>query len=218
MEVLARYWRPQISLTVILFAGICMFVGKETIVLGFSGMSGYNDLSSQYKIIFASNEDSQNLQRIEQWIVVPFSNSRPSSTNAHLETVSFSINSRPSPSMTIATVDGRPNGMVRPKRAKTRGSSSARPEADEDYVPPTEVEEQQIEGSRAGASSSGVGASSSRGRRQSGSDPVVLEVTYYGLEVLMEARPDILPEGVSFFERCAREDSAWSLDHSSDPE
>ncbi|KAF8408549.1 hypothetical protein HHK36_004612 [Tetracentron sinense] len=66
--------------------------------------------------------------------------------------------------------------MVRPKRAKTRGSSSARPEMDEDYVPPTDVKEQPIEGLRAGASSSGAGASSSRGRRQSGSDPVVLGI------------------------------------------
>ncbi|KAF8408650.1 hypothetical protein HHK36_004713 [Tetracentron sinense] len=63
--------------------------------------------------------------------------------------------------------------MVRPKRAKTRGSSSARPEMDEDYVPPSDVEEQPIEGSRAGASSNRAGATSSRGRRQSGSDPVV---------------------------------------------
>ncbi|KAF8392863.1 hypothetical protein HHK36_021102 [Tetracentron sinense] len=66
----------------------------------------------------------------------------------------------------------KPN-MVRPKRAKTRGSSSARPETDEDYVPPTDVEEQPIKGSRAGASSSRAGTTSSRGRRQSGSDPVV---------------------------------------------
>ncbi|KAF8407211.1 hypothetical protein HHK36_006338 [Tetracentron sinense] len=63
--------------------------------------------------------------------------------------------------------------MVRPKRAKTRGSSSARPEQDEDYVPPTDVEDQPIEGSCAGASSSGAGATTSRGRRPSGSDPVV---------------------------------------------
>ncbi|KAF8391076.1 hypothetical protein HHK36_023376 [Tetracentron sinense] len=37
--------------------------------------------------------------------------------------------------------------MVRPKRAKTRESSSARPEVDDDYVPPTEVEEQPRESS-----------------------------------------------------------------------
>ncbi|KAF8395605.1 hypothetical protein HHK36_019555 [Tetracentron sinense] len=68
--------------------------------------------------------------------------------------------------------------MVRPKTVRSGGSSSARPEMDEDYVPPTDVEEQPIESSRAGASSSRAGISSSRGRRQSGSDPVpeVLEV------------------------------------------
>ncbi|KAF8406733.1 hypothetical protein HHK36_008825 [Tetracentron sinense] len=127
---------------------------------------------------------------------------------------------------------GSYDDMVRPKRAKTGESSSARPEVDDDYVPPTKVEEQLRESSRVGASSSGVGATSSSGRRQSGSDPLPvvlgvpdtpllkgLEVTYYGLEVLVEGRPDILLEGVSFFERCTREDSAWSLlDHSSDPE
>ncbi|KAF8402179.1 hypothetical protein HHK36_013131 [Tetracentron sinense] len=74
----------------------------------------------------------------------------------------------------LVRLDHLRTDMVRPKRAKTRGSSSARPEMDEDYVPPTDVEEQPIEGSRAGASSSGAGASSSRGRRQLGSDPVVL--------------------------------------------
>ncbi|KAF8391724.1 hypothetical protein HHK36_021958 [Tetracentron sinense] len=62
--------------------------------------------------------------------------------------------------------------MVRPKRMRSGGSSSARPEQDEDYVPPTDVEEHPIESSRASASSSGAGASSSRGRRRSGLDPV----------------------------------------------
>ncbi|KAF8392759.1 hypothetical protein HHK36_020996 [Tetracentron sinense] len=61
--------------------------------------------------------------------------------------------------------------MVRPKRMRSGGSSSARPEQDEDYVPPTDVEEHPIESSRASASSSGAGASSSRGRRRSGLDP-----------------------------------------------
>ncbi|KAF8392822.1 hypothetical protein HHK36_021059 [Tetracentron sinense] len=42
--------------------------------------------------------------------------------------------------------------------------------------------------------------------------PWCLEVTYCGLEVLVEARPDILPKGVSFFERCTREDFACILE------
>ncbi|KAF8395791.1 hypothetical protein HHK36_019742 [Tetracentron sinense] len=66
--------------------------------------------------------------------------------------------------------------MVRPKRAKTGESFSARPEEDDDYVPPTEVEEQPREGSRVGASFSGARATSLRGRRQSGSDQVVLGI------------------------------------------
>ncbi|KAF8387986.1 hypothetical protein HHK36_026652 [Tetracentron sinense] len=61
--------------------------------------------------------------------------------------------------------------MVRPKRLRSGESSSALPEQDEDYVPPTDVEDQPIESSREGASSSSARASSSRGRRRSGLDP-----------------------------------------------
>ncbi|KAF8391851.1 hypothetical protein HHK36_022189 [Tetracentron sinense] len=63
------------------------------------------------------------------------------------------------------------SNMVRPKRLKTGESSSARPKVDDDYVPPTEVEEQQRESSRVGVSYSGAGATSSRGRTQPSSDP-----------------------------------------------
>ncbi|KAF8403320.1 hypothetical protein HHK36_011422 [Tetracentron sinense] len=69
------------------------------------------------------------------------------------------------------------SNMVRPKRLKTGESSSARPEVDDDYVPLTEVEEQPRESSRVGASSSGARATSSRGRRQSDSDPVRSPIT-----------------------------------------
>ncbi|KAF8393955.1 hypothetical protein HHK36_020157 [Tetracentron sinense] len=70
------------------------------------------------------------------------------------------------------------NANMGPKKVKTGESSSARPVVDEDYVPPMDVEEQLRESSRVGASSSGAGATSSRGRKKPGSDlvPVVLGV------------------------------------------
>ncbi|KAF8380684.1 hypothetical protein HHK36_028174 [Tetracentron sinense] len=125
--------------------------------------------------------------------------------------------------------------MGRPKKVKSGESSLARTPIDEDYVPPMDVEEQLRESSQVGASSSRTGATSSKGRKKSGFDsvPVVLgvpdipllkglgghisticrtqEIPYHGLEVLVEARPYALPEGISFFEGRTREDPALSL-------
>ncbi|KAF8413247.1 hypothetical protein HHK36_001223 [Tetracentron sinense] len=68
--------------------------------------------------------------------------------------------------------------MGRLKKVRIGEAFSARLPIDEDYVPPMDVEDQPRESSQVGASSSGAGATSSRGRRKSGFDsvPVVLGV------------------------------------------
>ncbi|KAF8395601.1 hypothetical protein HHK36_019551 [Tetracentron sinense] len=69
--------------------------------------------------------------------------------------------------------------MGRPKKVKTRDSSSTRTTIDEDFAPLMEVEEQSRENSQVGVSSSWDGATSSRGRKKKptfSSLPVVPEV------------------------------------------